>query len=68
MTGLLPKIVDLNGAMDDLFGDLFEFHQSIKKRLNREGAKCAKGFGPNRVHQPIKRRLMLRFEQRDCGL
>jgi hypothetical protein len=27
--------VNLNGAMDDLLGDLFEFHLSIKKRLDR---------------------------------
>jgi hypothetical protein len=31
----------------------------------RRGAKSAKDFfGPNRVHQSIRRRLVLRFEQR----
>jgi hypothetical protein len=32
--------------------------------LNRQGTKNAKGFCSNRVHQPIERWLVLRFEQR----
>jgi hypothetical protein len=37
-------------------------------RLNREGAKIAKGFCSNRVQQPIERWLVLRFEQRAYSL
>jgi len=51
-------------AMDDLFGDLFEFHQSIKKTIEPRRREGREGFFyPNRVHQPIRRRLVLRFEQ-----
>ncbi|MEJ2167044.1 MAG: hypothetical protein P8X90_16055 [Desulfobacterales bacterium] len=44
--------------------DVILISDSIRKRLNRQGTKSAKAFCTNRVHQPIDRWLVLRFEQR----